>query len=309
MPVNQVMNAKDAFQRISNWWQKESETYIANYHNKTYPHHFPGNLPWPFEENWNSPSASSGWLMLFIHAALVPLGFNKIGRDESFTQFLVSNKWVDALSKVSEDPDALFEALDNYLRDSIQHTEFHFQMRQFIAFYAIAKNMESFLRSLNVAEKSGQPASFNLVFTPNANPDLMGAGISAPPLNGLLGIGTCQLLRELYRLGRLTNPNGYQFAFTPVRKVRRLCTQLFGTYEGYNGASSSQIIFEKLQELSKDSQPVLDPTFNHCFDLPFQYLAENKELRTRILQKEFESDPEDNTELDAAPRDFSCPTL
>jgi hypothetical protein len=270
-------------------------------------------LSWPSEDEWEAvtaPSAKARWLLLFIQAALVPLGFNRIGRDQSFTSFLIENDWVDVLAHVSDDPQALFDALDKYLESNLQNTEFHFQMRQFIAFYAVSRNLDAFLHSLNAAENSSQPDSFNLVFSPNANPHLSGTGIVAPPLSGMLGMGTCQLLRELYRLGRLKNPHGYQFAFTPIRKVRRLCTQLFGTSEGYAGAGASVTIFAELQKLQNQSaQPNLDPTFKHCFDLPLQILAENKDLRTQVLRQEFEAESADSIELDAAPRDFNLPTL
>src|SRR6185503_12072385 len=270
-PVIQVMPADVAFRRVSEWWAREHATWTASYENRTYPSGFPGTLPWPGEEEWDAdtaPSAQARWLLLFIQAALVPLGFNRIGRDQSFTRFLIENDWMDVLARVSDDPHALFVALDNYLGSYLQNTEFHFQMRQFIAFYAVSRNLDSFLHSLRAAEASIQPDAFNLVFSPNANPNLSGTGIVAPPLSGMLGMGACQLLRELYRLGRLRNPHGYQFAFTPIRKVRRLCTQLFGTSEGYAGASASVTIFSELQHLSAGLKPKLDPTFKHCFDLP-----------------------------------------
>ena len=53
----------------------------------------------------------------------------------------------------------------------------------------------------------------------------------------------------------------------------------------------------------------LDPTFNHCFDLPLLILAENKDLRTSVLRQEFEAEAADSIELDAAPRDFPYQTL
>ena len=123
----------------------------------------------------------------------------------------------------------------------------------------------------------------------------------------MLGMGTCQLLRELYRLGRLKNPHGYQYAFTPIRKVRRLCTQLFGTSEEYAGARASITIFSKLQDLGTGMK--LDSTFKHCFDLPLQILAENENLRTEVLRMKFEAEAADSNELDAAPRDFSNQNL
>jgi hypothetical protein len=311
-PAVQVMEADVAFRRVSEWWAREHATWTAIYENRTYPPGFPGTLPWPGEEEWEAdtaPSAQARWLLLFIQAALVPLGFNRIGRDQSFTRFLIENDWVDVLAQVSDDPHALFVALDNYLGSYLQNTEFHFQMRQFIAFYAVSRNLDSFLHSLRAAEASIQPDAFNLVFSPNANPNLSGTGIVAPPLSGMLGMGACQLLRELYRLGRLRNPHGYQFAFTPIRKVRRLCTQLFGTSEGYAGASASVTIFSELQHLSSGLNPRPDPTFKHCFDLPLQILAEDKDLRTAVLDEEFDAEAADSIELDAAPRDFNLPTL
>lgn len=277
---------------------------------RTYPSGFPGTLPWPGEDEWDAaiaPSAQARWLLLFVQAALVPLGFNRIGRDQSFTRFLVQNDWVNVLARVSHDPNGLFTVLDDYLGAYIQNTQFHFQMRQFIAFYAASRNLDSFLHSLRAAENSTQPDAFNLVFSPNANPGLSGTGIVAPPLSGMLGMGTCQLLRELYRLGRLSNPHGYQFAFTPIRKVRRLCTQLFGTSEGDAGAAASMAIFSELQEMGTELK--LDPTFKHCFDLPFQILAENKGLRTTVLREDFEAEAMDSPELDAAPRNFTFQPL
>lgn len=305
-PVVQVMPAEEAFRLVSDWWRREERTWVAEYESKTYPVGFPGLLPWSGDDEWEiaaQPSAQSRWLILFIHAALVPLGFNKIGRDQSFTQFLVSKNWLDVFARVSDDPGALLAALDHYLNASIQNTQFHFPMRQFIAFYAVARNLEAFLYSLRTAEESKQPESFTRVFSPNANPGLMGTGITAPPLSGMLGMGTCQLLRELYRLRRLQNPNGYRFAFTPIRKVRRLCTQLFGIADGLAGASASEAIFATLGALGNSSG--LDPTFNHSFDLPFQILAENKDLRTEVLHRKFEAEAMDSPELDAAPPDFN----
>lgn len=309
-PVFQVMEADVAFRRVSEWWTREHKSWAARYEARTYPAGFPGGLPWPGDGEWDAvahPNARMRWLLLFIHAALVPLGFNRIGRDQTFTRFLVENGWLDVFADVADGSHSLFTALDNYLDSYVQETRFHFQMRQFVAFYAVSRNLDAFLHSLRAAEHTDMPNAFTRVFSPKANSALAGTGIVAPPLSGMLGMGTCQLLRELYRLGRLTNPHGYQFAFTPLRKVRRLATQLFGTSEGHPGAAASVSIFSELQELG--SELGLDPTFRRCFDLPLQILAEDKELRTGVLQEEFEAEAMDNEELDAAPTEFTRWTL
>ena len=303
--ITQVMDAELAFGLVSNWWREEQTTWVARYEEKTYPSGFPGTLPWPGDDEWemlSQPSAQARWLMLFVHAALVPLGFNNIGRDQSFSRFLVSKKWLDVFVKASDEPEALLAALDDYLAGFIENTQYHFQMRQFIAFYAVARNLEALLLSLKEADRSEIPGTFRLAFGPRANPALTGTGIDAPPLTGMLGIGSCQLLRELYRLGRLSNPLGYGFAFTPIRKVRRICMQLFGidTSEGIIPGQASQAIFQHLNELGDLSG--FDPTFNRCFDLPLQFLAQYEDLRTRVLKVPFEAESSDDETLDGAPQ-------
>lgn len=298
--VKQEMDAETAFALISEWWQRENKQWVARYEAKTYPSGFPGALPWPGDDKWDSieqPSAQTCWLLLFVHAALVPLGFNIIGRDQGFSQFLVSKKWLDVFARVPDQPEALLAALDEYLGTYVQNTEYHFQMRQFVAFYAVAKNLESLLLSLKEMERSDVVQNLRVALSPRANPALTGTGIDAPPLTGMLGIGSCQLLRELYRLGRLSNPMGHRFAFTPIRKVRRICVQLFGIPEGPSSIESSEIIFDALNELG--GRLGLDPSFTHCFDLPLQFLAQDDNLRTRVLKKAF--DVIIDEDLDAAP--------
>ena len=300
--VKQEMDADEAFRLVSQWWQREEVEWVARYQSKTYPPGFPGHLPWPGEDGWDEaghPSAAARWLILFVHAALVPLGFNMIGRDQGFSQFLVSKNWLDVLAKVSENPAALLGALNQYLDSYIENTQFHFQMRQFVAFYAVAKNLEEFLLALYEAERSDSAAVFRRALAPRANFAFRGTGIDAPPLTGMLGAGSCQLFRELYRLKRLSNSHGHRFAFTPIRKVRRLCTQLFGVPEGSSPVQSSEMIFEKLNELGH--RLGLDPTFNHCFDLPLQFLAQDADLRARVLNVSFEAESRDDETLDAAP--------
>src|SRR5262249_26289281 len=152
------------------------------------------------------PNAQARWLLLFIHAALVPLGFNMIGRDQGFSRFLSSKGWLDVLTNVANDPNRLIAALDDYLGSYVQNVQYHFQMRQFVAFYAVAKNLESLVLSLKETDRSKTFNSLRVALSPRANPALTGTGIDAPPLAGMLGIGSCQLLRELYRLQRLKNP-------------------------------------------------------------------------------------------------------
>jgi hypothetical protein len=296
----QEMDAWTAFELVSKWWQAERLQWIAWYEERTYPVGFPGDLLWPGDDQWDGdaqPSAQNRWLLLFVHAALVPLGFNTIGRDRGFSQFLVSNRWLDVLENVQKEPEGLLDSLDEYLDSYTQYLEHHFQMRQFVSFYAVAQNLESLLLSIKETERSETGQNFRLALSPRANPALTGTGIDAPPLGTMLGIGSCQLFRELYRIGRLSNSIGHRFAFLPIRKVRRLCMQLFGISEGPSAIETSEVIFDSLAGLGARSG--LDPTFNLCFDLPLQILAEDPDLRSKVLKMSFDLNLEE--ESDAAP--------
>ncbi|HYD16451.1 MAG TPA: hypothetical protein VEB03_00440 [Candidatus Nanoarchaeia archaeon] len=288
-PPEPVMDPQLALRRVSEWWQDARSSLTDRYEAKTYPSGFPGTLPWPGEDEWDSksqPNAQARWLLLFIQASLVPLGFNMIGRDHGFSQFLTNKGWLDVLADVPNNPDALVSVLDEYLGAYVQNTKYHFQMRQFVCFYAVAKNLESLLLSLRETERSESPTSFRLALSPRANPLLNGTGIDAPALDGMLGIGACQLIRELYRVGRLKNPAGHGFAFTPIRKVRRLCYQLFEIPEGDCSVAMSQAIYRGLQRVGDDLD--VDVTFGSCFDLPLQFLAQDKTLRTEVLNVDFD---------------------
>jgi hypothetical protein len=298
-PVRQEMDPEDAFTLVSDWWRREQHKWVSNYVEKTYPIGFPGALPWPGDDEWDTatqPNAQARWLLLFIHAALVPLGFNMIGRDQEFSRFFSSKGWLDVLTNLASDPNLLITTLDDYLGSQVQDAKYHFQMRQFVAFYAVAKNLESLLLSLRETDRRETFNSFRVALSPRANPALTGTGIDAPPITGILGIGFCQLIRELYRLQRLKNPAGHRFAFTPIRKVRRLCYQLFGIPEGPSAIESAEEIFIGLQGIANGR----DATFNHCFDLPLQFLAQYKDLRTKVLKVDFDVAVDDE-DLDAAP--------
>lgn len=285
-----VMDPEDALQKIDKWWKKQQSKEIQK-QQSLYPFDFSAHLLWPDDPDWDS-QAHRSWLLLFFHAALMPLGLNKLRRDNAFLHFLESDQWLTAFEQVSDQPTRLLKTLDAYLDQPVSHLKHHFQMRQFIAFYAISKNIENFLDLLKQAEKDGDFAS---MFNPNVNPNFIGSGVRIPPFDNILGIGTSFIIRELYRLRHFSHRGGYAYAYTPLRKVRILCQQIFGVdFEpNAHAFSASKAIFNTLQQAGAGSR--IDITFGHCFDLPLQILAEDRVLQKQILQENVEvPDTEDD---------------
>jgi hypothetical protein len=289
--VQTVVSPKDAFSRLTKWWTKECEFYSNDYDSRTYPSPFPGKLLWPNEDGWDEDENREGWLLLFIQASLTSLGFNRIGRDKNFMQFLVDQNWLRVLLNSGSDKEAVIRKIDNYVNHYVQKTEYHFQMRQFLSFLVSGKYLEEFVRSLQFANEDDSQSRFNHVLTPKADSNNQGLDINAPPLADMLGIGYCFLLRELFRKKRLTAKSGFPFAFTPTRRVRRLCEALFGV-QNLPWRQSSQAIFENLKLLGGD------PTFQLCFDLPLELLATDQQLRKVVLGTDLALEVDANEGLD-----------
>jgi len=290
-----VMDPKEALRKVDEWWKNHQNQEIQK-QQSLYPFDFSAHLLWPDDSVWDS-QAHRNWLLLFFHAALMPLGLNKLRRDKGFLRFLESEQWLVAFEQVSEQPTLILKTLDTYLNQAVSHLEHHFQMRQFIAFYAISKNIKDFLNLLKQAEKNGD---FATMFNPNVNSNLIGTGIRITPFNNILGIGTSFIIRELYRLGHFTHPAGHAYAYTPLRKVRILCRQIFGVNFERNAHcfSASQSIFNTLREVKVKAGSGIDITFGNCFDLPLQILAENRVLQKEVLHNKVEVPDDEDDWLD-----------
>ena len=197
-------------------------------------------LPWPGEDEWEQDvrlSAQERWLPCSSTLPWFHSASNMIGRDQGFSQFLVGNNWLKVLATVPEDPAALLRVLDQYLNQFIENTQY-FQMRH-RCLHAVANNLETFLLSLAMRRAVQQlRRAFHRVSS-KANFAFDGTGIDAPPLTGINR--SVPTVERMSGLEDSPTRIGYRFAFTPIRKVRRLCTQLFGTPEGFTAIQSSEI--------------------------------------------------------------------
>jgi hypothetical protein len=311
--IAQELNGADAFRRISEWWHSEGSSHIASYEREEYPDGCPSNLPWFGTLEWvnqSFPSANVDWLILFADAALAALGLNKTGRNRAFLSHLIDSGLADALSADSASSASISEAIEEYLKTSLNTyaAAYSWQLRQFFPIYGFARFLSTYLEALSQIERHSTNAHDFLRFTaPNQTLLLQGAGFRAPDMGSFIGIGKCFILREIYRKGRLTNPAGHAYCYFPTRKTRRIFAQLFGVDPGA-GPAASVAMHTELTRLAEEHGG--DPTFGNSFDLPLLLLAEQPRLRAKVFSKEFDAEVSEQAEInDAIIQGLQAPAL
>lgn len=312
-PLRQEIDAKEAMKRISAWWREDGRAQARAYEERTYPANHPAGLPWWGTDEWSRqthPSAGSDWLLLFADSSLVALGLNRIGRNRTFLEQLDQLEIADALVAEPIDPVKIVSSLDAYFHNAAQTLRAGgtFQFRQFLPIYGFGRFLSTYHETIRHLDRHGtRSGDFASLLSPNSVISLQGSGLRAADLGSSIGMGRCQLLRELYRRGRITNPAGHPYAYVPIRKVRRLFGQLFGVNPG-KGIAASVEMSTKLTSLGETMNS--DPTFGLCFDLPLQILAENPRLRDRVLKTSFEVEVNEAREIaDAASLEVSGGSL
>jgi hypothetical protein len=299
-PLRQEIDAKEAMKRISAWWLEDGRAQARGYEERTYPANHPAGLPWWGTDEWSRqthPSAGSDWLLLFADSSLVALGLNRIGRNRAFLEQLDQLEIADALVAEPIDPVKIVSSLDAYFHNAAQTLRAGgtFQFRQFLPIYGFGRFLSIYHETIRHLDRHGtKSGDFASLLSPNSVISLQGSGLRAADLGSSIGMGRCQLLRELYRRGRITNPAGHPYAYVPIRKVRRLFGQLFGVNPG-KGIAASVEMSTKLTSLGETMNS--DPTFGLCFDLPLQILAENPKLRDRVLKTSFEVEVDEAKEI------------
>jgi hypothetical protein len=297
-PPPPTIDPEEALQRIADWWQRERDQRLPGFLNTTYGDLAPKNLCWPSDEDWgldgSNLKARRDWMILFVHAALHTQGWYSPGRHREFVAFLNNNRWLDVLARSDATADDYIRILDEFLGDKPEAIVYYHAMRQFITFYASSRKLDVILEALNNLEKKDTRFPLTEAFSISLNPDFMGTGLVAPSFERGYGLGAHFVLRELYRLGHLSNNLGYEHAYVPTRSVRYLCERVFGLHgfgsmTWHDGASS--MIHTQLGKLNGH----VDVTFDKCFDIPLWILANDSLLQKQVLDEEILSTDEMTT--------------
>ncbi len=289
LPPQQLsIDPVEAYRLISEWWARERDTRLPEYLDRFYGSLAPLNLPWPGDDEWgfsgdpDNITARREWMILLIHAALHTEGWYRVGRHREFLNFLERNGWIGILANPNSPASEYTRILDEFLGDNPEAIVYYHSMRQFISFYASSRHLETLVESLANVDKKTQPWPLREAFSIGLNADFAGSGLVAPSFERGFGLGAHFVLRELYRLGRLSNDHGKPHAFVLPRGTRCLCEIAFGM-PGFSELRWQENVSSNLHNRLQALDARLDPTFDNCFDIPLSILAGDFDLRENIL--------------------------
>ncbi len=282
IPKNQ---SEAVFKAIAVWWKTNRDALVKEHDRRVYP---AGSMPeikidaTPADLR-NDRRIRCEWLTLMIRGQLFRLGYRDVQHRRFLNEFLESQIWSLMLDGLDE-PVAWFEAFDHHLDRSPENQSYFHWMNQILAYYQLARWLPPYV------------IAYQGITRPEANLDDLGTiddianlrsshifgrstGLDAPPCRKTLGLGAHFVLREVLRSRRAQTKDYVAqrtlaaMSFVPSAGVRNLFRVITGnpTFDARtNSDGCAKAMFESAAKY------VEDPSFDHCFDIPFRMLMWKK---------------------------------
>lgn len=273
------ISPKDALKRIYDWWKAEQGGWIQDYERRTYPGLRPSfNL----EEEDVGRFDRSSWLALFLLGHFHTMGRQRNVQHRAFIDDCVEEGWWDIFSKANPEKrsDEWMGILETYISNQVDSSQYEVWMNHYVSIYKLSRHLDSYREAFLSIDSHDHMPNLDGILKTLTNPVFQGGGIAAPPIDKTLGLGACFVVRELRRKGILKNAQVDPFCYVPVGRVRELCSSL--GCSGLNAQGSindSKIIYDFLGGHLRQDRV----TFDGCYDIPLQILAEKDDQRQRIL--------------------------
>lgn len=288
-----VTQSDQILRRVHDWWMKEGgkQLLITRKYRLFDPIEH-GPLRADFDRD--DIEQRKAWMRLFLLGISHTLGRTSASQDAGFIfDFCEDRGWVDVFVEPDGDPDRWIRILRDFLEPEIDTSQYLHWMRQFVAIFAMAERLDDYIESFLSIERRTSRFALTAITCPRTSYE---APVDAPPIARVLGMGACFIVRELLRLGILTNQLAWEHAFVPRGKVRGALQELGCEFSSGDGRSwewsrgAWQFVESGLG--SADAA-----TFDLDFDLPFQVLAhrDNADKRSELFDGDWDyDDSEDN---------------
>ena len=283
------IDIKAVLARIHDWWKEVRERKNAEYNRLAYPD---GNGLMYLNEDDSSINRKSDWLKLFMLGSLHAMGRSKPEQHREYLSKCVRadifNMEVSVMDRENGWLRAAFEIIDNPKDDQ---KYYHWIGFTAVRFLQLNRWLDDYISMFLDIEKYKDSFNIERFLKPRSNSIYSGTGVlNASPLDRTFGsIGVNYVLRELVRHGSLSNSIVFQECFVPTRRIKEL---FYWLSNGTVFESSAEIM-----EFLSENMPGMDATFGRCFDIPFQMILRDDELRDELFLEDLDIDMEDEDDI------------
>lgn len=257
-------------------WQAEGAAFVREYEQSIYPG---GRTPQLTGGDPKDVQTRCEWLKLLLLGMCHRMGRTQLRSHRGFLEKLQEKEWLTKMADGASTPEDWIGILDEYIKQEEEEGKYYEWMRNYPGIRWLAVYLEDYCKILDDADKMD-------VFTPEAllrpreNRELQGTAIAPPPIDRVLGIGACFVIRELARLGHIKRPDAHPYCYVPSRRVRRLIDHLGGGPSIGEGPRWDQS--KRIHRFLCDELGPHRATFGGAFDLPLIWLCEKKERQIQL---------------------------
>lgn len=268
---------------IHKWWSNDSERerILSEYERQTYPdcglHHL-HRISSPDENLFRKD-----WVTLFLLGLTHTMGRSTANQHRAFLLNREHDGTLRMIASSEREPSAWVGWINDFLDRQLEDSKFLQWMKQFVGFYQVSRHLDDYIGAFESVESMNRPFGLTEITNTRSSSQFSGGGFDAPPLSRVLGMGQCFVLRELVRKGVITNKHAHRHCYVPSKRVRDLLMSL--GCEGLGQSSRKWELSLHIHEFLVDHLGDEAATFQHCFDIPFQIIAEDEGLQAKFLQR------------------------
>ena len=277
-PPPKPIDPERALNAIHDWWLANRDEHLQKYHRRLYPEGRP-----PHEDDIGDLDRSF-WLLLLLLGGFHTMGRTQPEQHRGFIELCRHRGWWDVFT--APDPTEHFEdwmrVLDEYIDAQTDQQVYEQWMMRFPIIYKLARHLDDYAELFLGLKQRRERFDLGLVQTPNADPDQQGGGISAAALPKTLGKGANFVVRELIRLGVISDdPHVREHAFVPYAGVLGLlwelgCTDIEHLPPLRQAPRISAFVHQHLNDPEQ-------ATFCRDFDIPLRIVADDWQLQQELL--------------------------
>ena len=284
------------------WWIANQTEYLPKYLNRVYPD---GECFVKDSEYSGKQSEREAWLALFLLGMCQTIGRTSLEQNRDFIRLCRKEGLLETLAQAEDTPADWLKALDYAVEKNAQHLEYYHWMKHFVGAYLVGRRLDTYVQAFLAINQLRRPFSLGQVTAPRTAEFFQSGGPDAPPIGSVLRSGALFLMRELARVGVITNPHADRFSYLPTLGARRVVRAMSGPdLEGVpmEPTEMSGRIHQFLVESLNDPEAA---RFSDCFDIPLQIIDGDPDLQLELLKRTFEPQQPDPDWTSYAPPEIN----